>query len=95
MPKAESWLSLKISQGPDSDPRFRKNRILISIPKKAVALSTRRNRLRRLIKEAVRHDVFFKDVTKNYFFRVTKLPDIKSLKLINVRELVSALKTES
>ncbi len=59
------WLSL--SQDPKTGP------VKIVIPKKIIKLATRRNRLRRLIKEALRLGTHA-DPEKAFTFRVTKDP---------------------
>ena len=86
------WLSLKISQKTDPDKRP-KALVFISVPKKIVALATRRNRLKRLIRETVRQDNFFKDPSKVFSFRVMRMPDMKTLGLQAVKETVVSLCT--
>lgn len=81
MPGEESWLFLKVSE---KDPLKSNKKALdgergrttlfISVPKKLVPLATRRNRLRRLIREAVRHDPFFSVAAGRYEFKVTSSP---------------------
>jgi hypothetical protein len=51
----ERWLSLTVLD-PSPSP---KARVHISIPKRAVKLAVRRNRLKRVLREAVRQDPFF------------------------------------
>lgn len=74
MPPENSWFSFEVSE---KDPRktgSAKPLIFISIPKKAVHLATDRNRIKRLIREAVRENSCFKDPSKVYLFRVLKAP---------------------
>lgn len=82
MPDEGSWLVFKVSE---KDPQnARKKAHFISVPKKVVPLSTRRNRIRRLIREAVRQDPFFSAAGTFYEFKVTvapldpKLTDVKA-----------------
>ncbi len=82
----ERWLSLEVSESQGlekgSGPSF-----LIVIPKKVIRLATERNRIRRLIKESVRHDKFFQE-EKVYKFKVkTRLA---SWSLAEVKEAIDA-----
>ena len=70
---AERWLALKIQNQPKSGNDFQKASLLMSVPKKRVALAVRRNRIKRLIREAFRRADRL-DPTKIYFFRVMKNP---------------------
>ena len=91
MPGEESWLFLKISE---KDPkRNQKKDLFISVPKKIVPLATRRNRLRRLIREAVRHDPFFLESGALFEFKVTSFS--KEPDLSEVKAALKKLKTES
>ena len=68
MPRVKGWLSLKVLNKEKPAPV-----LLISVPKKIVSLATRRNRIKRLIREVFRKEVFFsKD--KIYQFRVIHDP---------------------
>ncbi len=87
------WLSLKISRKLDSNPSSEKASVFVSVPKRVVALATQRNRIKRLIRETVRQDSFFKDEGKTYFFNVTRLPDVKALGLREVKTIVERIKT--
>jgi RNase P protein component len=64
-------------------------KIFILIPKKIVRLATRRNRIRRLIREAVRMETFFKSAGKIYSFRVMKFPEAP--RLWEVKKLIGEL----
>ena len=79
----ERWLSLKVLESPSlsarrvakakpysADPA----RVYISIPKRTVKLAVTRNRVRRVLREAVRLDAFFLD-GKVYLLKVLRLPD--------------------
>ena len=68
-PAMTGWLSLKISNKERSVPV-----LLISVPKKIVSLATRRNRIKRLIREVFRKETFF-DKDKIYQFRVVQNPE--------------------
>ncbi len=55
-------------------PRSAKPSIFISIPKKVIPLATARNRIKRLIREAMRKNPYLNDPRKVYFFKVVKAP---------------------
>ena len=74
LPRVTGWLSLKVSIKEKSVPV-----LLISVPKKIVSLATRRNRLKRLIREVFRQEAFF-DQDKVYQFRVIRNPGDLGLK---------------
>ena len=86
----ESWLSLTISGKNGSEITSGKATFLIAVPKKVLPLATRRNRMKRLIREAVRGDVFF-DSQKVYTFKVRSAPKILNLGI--VQKVVNELKT--
>lgn len=69
----ESWLSLRISESGvknlEKSPVF-----FISVPRKIVRLATERNRIKRLIREAVRLNPEFKSAGKVLYFSVRKKP---------------------
>ncbi len=90
LPLDESWLSLKVRWVADPKDAHRRQPVFISIPKKAVPLATSRNRLKRLIREAIRKDVFFQDKRRVYWMRVIR--EIKGLKLGDVRAVLEKLK---
>ena len=92
-PSPFDWLCLKISRKLDSKPGPEKVSVFISVPKRVVALATQRNRIKRLIREAVRQDLFFGSREKAYFFRVTRAPDVKTLGLREVKAVVERIKT--
>ena len=78
MPELKDWLSLKILAASPTVKR-RLPLLLISVPKKTVSLATKRNRIKRLIREAFRQESgFYPD--KDYFFRVTQNPSGVGLK---------------
>ena len=69
----EHWLSLTVLESPSSKTNPRKARVLISIPKRTVKLAVWRNRLKRVLREAVRRDPFFvRD--RIYRLKVNELP---------------------
>ena len=88
MPGEESWLIFKVSE---KDPR--RTTLFISVPKKVVRLSTRRNRIRRLIREAVRQDVFFSAPGIRYEFKVTAAPQGPGLE--EVKAMIKKIKNQS
>ena len=75
----ERWLSLKVQDVLQEETQSRKPRIYISVPKRVVKSAVRRNRIRRVLKEAVRHDAFFK-TPKIYWLRVLATPAEVNLK---------------
>ena len=74
MPEVKGWLNLKVSDQAKPGNHSRKASLLISIPKKIVKLATRRNRLKRLVREAFRKEVAI-DLDKIYQFRVVQEPN--------------------
>ena len=90
MPAGVAWLSLKISENAASQNRGLKPGVFISVPKKTVSLATKRNRLRRLVREAVRVDDYFKRANKVYYFRVHRWPG--DLALQDVIEKIKEIK---
>jgi RNase P protein component len=69
----ERWLSLTILESPSSVRSSQQARVHISVPKSTVKLAVTRNRLKRVLREAVRRDPFFgrKGV---YCLRVHRMP---------------------
>ena len=70
----ERWLSLTVLEPPSPEMNPKKARVHISIPKRAVKLAVTRNRLKRLLREAVRRDPFFGRVSV-YRLKVHQLPE--------------------
>lgn len=62
---------MKIQDKTGDSPRD-PNTVFISIPKKIVRLATERNRLKRLLREALRANPELKKSGKVYFLRVTQ-----------------------
>jgi len=85
----ESWLSLAVSGKDNSVKAFDKALFFIAVPKKVVSRATARNRVKRLIREAVRGDVFF-EANKIYAFKVRSVP--KNLDLRAVQKTIDRLK---
>jgi len=75
----EQWLSLKVLESPLPDSVDRPPKVYISIPKSTVKLAVMRNRVKRVLREAIRRDGFFKK-DKTYRLRVNGLPKIVDLK---------------
>ena len=84
----ERWLSLTVSQPVSSEAGLRKARVLISVPKRTVKLAVTRNRLKRILREAIRRDPFFMD-DKIYLLKVRRLP--QTMDLHAVRRTLEAL----
>jgi len=68
------WLSLKILEGEDPTGTSPRPSLRISVSKKIVRLATRRNRIKRLVREAWRSVGAPKDSNKIYLFHVEKIP---------------------
>ncbi len=75
----EHWLSLKVLESPLPDPIKRPPKVYISIPKSTVKMAVMRNRLKRVLREAVKRDSFFEN-NKIYRLRVTSLPKTVDLR---------------
>ena len=88
MPEVKGWLSLKVSDKPESGSDSLRTSLLISIPKKTVRLATQRNRLKRLIRECFRKEALT-DRHRVYQFRVIKDPGDPGLD--KTRDCVQAL----
>lgn len=69
-----SWLTLRLSEPVLSTGRADSPKALISIPKKAIRLAVRRNRIRRLLREVLRREPRF-GPERVYHFRVARQPD--------------------
>jgi|GEM_PF-2875661 len=79
MSELKGWLSLKVQDKPRSGNDLHKALLLVSIPKKIVRLATRRNRLKRLLREAFRKESRL-EPEKAYLFRVMQNPGDLGLK---------------
>lgn len=62
---------------------------ILSIPKRIIRLSTERNRIRRLIREAMRLGAFRSESAKIYYFQVHQQPTAPGLK--EVQETVQTI----
>ena len=75
----EHWLSLTVLDPLLSVPALRRSKVHISVPKAVVKLAVNRNRLKRVLREAVKLDSFFaKD--RSYRLRVKQMPRTVDLK---------------
>ena len=75
----EHWLSLTVLDPLLSVQTLRKAKVHISVPKAVVKLAVTRNRLKRVLREAVKQDPFFaKD--RSYRLRVRQMPRTVDLK---------------
>ena len=70
----EHWLSLTVLDTTPSGTNPRKARVHISIPKRTVKLAVARNRLKRVLREAVRLDPFFSN-DRTYRLKVNEIPE--------------------
>ena len=76
----EHWLSLTVLDPPTSKSKARSAKVHIAIPKATVKLAVMRNRLKRVLREAVKLDPFFgKD--RSYRLKVNGLPRTVDLKM--------------
>lgn len=86
----ELWLSLTVSEEKFPKNRARKSPFLISIPKKIVHQAVRRNRIKRVLREALKNKLFFEQ-NKIYVFKVLRSPikvNLQSAKIV-IDELFS------
>lgn len=90
MPHGGAWLSLKVSEKVILQGKRLRPGLFVSVPKGIVRLATRRNRLRRLIREAIRKDAYFGDERKIYYFRIHRWPG--ELGLSDVKLSIEKLK---
>ena len=86
MAYAAGWLSLRVLE--ESKLNSAKS-FLISIPKKKVPLAVRRNRIRRVLREALRMHPVFQGNSKTFSFYV--LRDPRSLSLREASDLLDQL----
>ena len=88
------WLSLSVSEREPFEISPPKTKVFISVPKRVVKLATRRNRIKRLVREAVRKNSFFCDHQKVYLLRVLSfVPHLDLNQTDNaIRELIKDLK---
>ena len=84
----ERWLTLTVLSSPRSETNPRKAQVQISIPKRTVKLAVTRNRVKRVLREAVRSDPFF-GTGKVYRLKVNELP--KDLDLAAARRTLEML----
>ena len=85
------WLSLKVLESPKDGSPSGHHRVYISVPKKVVPRAVDRNRLKRLIREATREDIFFK---RGRLFVFKVLSTREGLKLDAVKKAIELLKIE-
>lgn len=67
------WLSLTVSEAKNPEKNGAKKAFFISVPKKIVARAVRRNRLKRVLREALRGLVL--PPGKAHVFRVMRSPE--------------------
>ena len=89
MPSGDPWLSLKVSDKVTLGDKVLKPGLFISVPKKVVSLATKRNRLKRLIREAVRVEGRFQKRDQVYYFRVREWPG--EIGLSDVKKMIAGL----
>ncbi len=82
------WLTLRSSK---ADPgKNLKRSFFVSVPKRIVKLATQRNRIKRLVREAVRKDPYFDRVGFIFELKVTAAP--KTPGLSEVKDLIEKAK---
>lgn len=86
----ERWLSLTVSDPNSIRKNARKPLYFISIPKKVVKQAVRRNRIRRVLREALKNRPAM-TASKLHRFKVLRVPEKIDLNLANkaVEELLS------
>jgi ribonuclease P protein component len=70
----ERWLSLTVSESRPPKTGASGPLVLISIPKKIVRQAVRRNRIKRVLKEALRQEPALTEV-KTHIFKVFRAPE--------------------
>ena len=75
----EQWLSLTVYDEKEPKGKSPKPFFLISVPKKVVSQAVRRNRIKRVLREALKNETFFKE-KKVYVFKVLRSPEKVNLK---------------
>jgi RNase P protein component len=81
---AGDWLALKRVPVPAAGaPASGKPAVYISVPKRSVRLATKRNRIKRLLREAVRRDGRFTVPGHTYHFRVARPPREDGLEAVS------------
>ena len=75
----ERWLSLTVFEGRTSKKDAPRSPYFISVPKKIVRQAVRRNRIKRVLREALRGEHFLSG--KMHVFRVSRAPEIVNLKI--------------
>ena len=95
-PAMERWLSLTVSEGKNPDMSATRGLFFISVPKKVVNKAVRRNRIKRVLREALRHEVQL-PAGKVHVFRVMRAPEGVDLKMAKqvVHELLHYWPTEN
>lgn len=73
------WLSLKVQNARPSKTRPAQGRVFISVPKRVVRLAVERNRIRRVLREAIRLGGYFAS-DKVVWLRVLEKPALTSLR---------------
>ena len=86
----ERWLSLSVSEGKYPNTIAAQRPFFISVPKKVVNKAVQRNRIKRVLREALRHETLL-PTGKVHIFRVTRAPEGVDLKMAKqaVHELLS------
>ena len=75
----EHWLSLTVLDSPLSVSALSRTKVHISVPKAVVKLAVARNRLKRVLREAVKRDSFFRN-DRSYRLKVKRSPRTVDLK---------------
>ena len=72
------WLSLKTASRDVADQSAKHEHL--SVPKKIVRLATARNRVKRVLREALRATKTLRSSGKNYYFRISRAPSPETLR---------------
>ena len=80
----ERWLSLSVSEGKYPNTIGARRPFFISVPKKVVNKAVHRNRIKRVLREALRHEALLQALLppgKVHIFRVMRAPEGVDLKM--------------
>ena len=74
----ERWLSLTVSEAKNPKMSAAKGLFFISVPKKIVNRAVRRNRIKRILREALREEPCL-SAGKVHLFRVLRQPEVANV----------------
>ena len=76
----DQWLSLTVSERKNPKSGDPKGIFFISVPKRIVGKAVRRNRIKRVLREALRQEIF-SSMGQVRVFRVVRSPEVVDLKM--------------